>query len=94
MKKRGLVSAYTRKKYRVHSCKSNEAATPNLLSRNFNGQLPGACVVSDLTYVRVGAKWAYICILLELGAREIIGYSAGAYKNVTFIFYERSKSKL
>ena len=85
MKKRGLVSAYTRKKYRVHSCKSNEAAIPNLLNRDFNAQLPGACVVSDLTYVRVGAKWAYICILLELGAREIIGYSAGAYKNAELV---------
>ena len=81
MKKRGLVSAYTRKKYRVHSCKSNEAATPNLLSRNFNGQLPGACVVSDLTYVRVGAKWASICIRLELGAREIIAYTPAPHNN-------------
>ena len=85
MKKRGLVSAYTRKKYRVHASKSNEAAVPNLLDRNFNNQAPGACVVSDLTYVRVGAKWAYICILLDLGAREIIGYSGGAYKNADLV---------
>jgi len=80
MAKRGLVSAYTCKKYRVHSSKSNEAAIPNLLARDFNNQAPGACVVSDLTYVRVGTKWAYVCILLELGAREIIGQSAGAKK--------------
>ena len=31
MKKRGLVSAYTRKKYRVHASRSNESAVPNLL---------------------------------------------------------------
>ncbi len=42
-------------------------------------------MVSDLTYVRVGAKWAYICILLDLGAREIIGYSGGAYKNAELV---------
>ena len=42
-------------------------------------------MVSDLTYVRVGAKWAYICILLDLGAREIIGYSGGAYKNADLV---------
>ena len=86
MKKRGLVSAYTRKQYRVHASRSNEAAVPNLLDRNFNNQAPGACVVSDLTYVRVGAKWAYICILLDLGAREIIGYSGGAYKNADLVY--------
>jgi putative transposase len=85
MKKRGLVSAYTRKKYRIHASRSNEAAVPNLLDRDFNNQIPGACVVSDLTYVRVGARWAYICILLELGAREIIGFSAGANKNAELV---------
>ena len=86
MKKRGLVSAYTRKKYRVHASRSNEAAIPNLLDRKFNNQAPGTCVVSDLTYVRVGAKWAYICILLDLGTREIIGHSGGAYKNADLVY--------
>jgi transposase InsO family protein len=85
MKKRGLVSAYTRKKYRVHAVKSNEADIPNLLDRDFNSQAPGTCVVSDLTYVMVGAKWAYICILLDLGAREIIGCSAGEHKNADLV---------
>jgi len=41
--------------------------------------------VSDLTYVRVGTRWAYVCILLELGAREIIGQSAGANKNAELV---------
>jgi len=36
MKKRGLVSAYTRKKYRVHAAKVNEALVSNLLDRQFN----------------------------------------------------------
>ena len=85
MKQRGLVSAYTRKKYRVHASKVNEAPVANLLDREFSNKLPGACVVSDLTYVRVGAQWAYICILLDLGAREIIGYSAGAHKTAELV---------
>lgn len=41
MKKRGLESAHTRKKYRVHVSRSNEAAVPNLLDRDFNSQAPG-----------------------------------------------------
>jgi transposase InsO family protein len=85
MNKRGLVSAYTRKKYRVHSARSNESAVPNLLGRNFNGHVPGACVVSDLTYVQVGGRWSYICLLLDLGAREIIGYSAGPHKDAELV---------
>ena len=85
MKKLGLISAYTRKKYRIYFCKSNEAAIPNLLNRHFNGQRPGACAVRDLTYVRVGVKWSYICILRELGAREIIGHSASAYQDAELV---------
>ena len=85
MRKRGLVSVYTRKKYRAHATKCNEAAAPNLLARNFSGHVPGACVVSDLTYVRVGERWSYICLLLDLGAREIIGFSADKHKDAELV---------
>ena len=71
--------------YRVPAASSNEAAIPNLLDRDFNSRVPGSCMVSDLTYVRVGMRWAYICILVDLGAREIIGHSAGAYKNAELV---------
>jgi putative transposase len=60
--------------------RANEAPYANLLDREYNNRLPGACVVSDLTYIRVSVQWAYIFILLDLGAGEIIGYSAGTHK--------------
>ena len=85
MKKRGLKSAYTRKKYKNHNKKVNEAIAPNLLNRQFDGQDRLAAVVSDLTYVRVGQKWHYICILLDLHNREIIGYSSGAHKDAALV---------
>ena len=52
MHKYGLVSVYTKKKYRLHHQTCNEATVYNLLQRKFNEQKPNACVVSDLTYVR------------------------------------------
>ncbi|KAJ72902.1 ISSdy1, transposase OrfB [Enterococcus faecalis AZ19] len=36
--------------------------------------------VTDLIYVRVGGKWYYICFILDLFNREIIGYSCGRNK--------------
>ncbi len=36
--------------------------------------------VSDLTYVRVGSKWNYVCTLIDLYNREITGYSTGSNK--------------
>lgn len=37
-------------------------------------------IVTDLTYVRVGKKWHYIFLILDLFNREIIGYSCGEKK--------------
>lgn len=86
MKKRNLVSAYSISKFKVHKSSVNEAEIPNVFNRQFNQSVEYAAVVSDLTYVRVNYKWNYICLLVDLFNREIIGYSAGAYKNSELFF--------
>ena len=42
-------------------------------------------IVSDLTYVRVQQNWHYICVLVDLYNREIIGYSAGPHKDAVLV---------
>ena len=42
-------------------------------------------IVSDLTYVNVSGRWYYICILIDLFNREIIGYSCGAHKDANLV---------
>jgi putative transposase len=86
MKKRHLESAYSKSRFRVHTGKCNESPIPNELDRQFNGQSQYAAVVSDLTYVRVNYKWNYICILVDLFNREIIGYSAGRNKDTNLVY--------
>ena len=86
MKHLGLVSAYTRKRNRCGGDKKcNESAIPNLLDRQYNDQERLAAIVSDLTYVRVGRQWNYVCILLDLHNREIIGYSSGEHKDAVLV---------
>jgi transposase InsO family protein len=94
MKRRGLEPAYTRKKYRNHNKKCNESSVPNLLDRQFHGQKRLAVVVSDLTYVRVGQRWNYVCILLDLHNREIIGYSSGTQKDALLVQAAFAKVKV
>ncbi len=81
MRENNLVSGYSRKKYRPHSSKPNEAPLPNLLDRRFDGHAPHTHVVSDLTYVRTGRKWSYVCLLVDLYNREIVGHSVGNRKD-------------
>src|SRR5699024_8462338 len=81
MKEQGLVSKYTVAQFRVEKTSVNESDVGNLLNREFHSQEPFKVIVSDLTYVRVQQKWHYICVLVDLYNREIIGYSAGANKD-------------
>lgn len=85
MKENALVSNYTVAQYKVQSKGCNESKTDNLLDRKFDERAELEVAVSDLTYVRVGNKWNYVCSLVDLSNREIIGYSAGPKKDASLI---------
>ena len=85
MKANGLVSRYTIAQFKPRVDRCNESKTANLVKRNFKHQEQLNVVVSDLTYVRVGMSWHYICILIDLFNREIIGYSSGRNKDASLV---------
>ena len=85
MKQEGLVSSYTVAQFKVHKTTCNESRVANLVDRKFNDRQPLGVVVSDLTYVRVAGQWNYICVLVDLFNREIIGYSAGKNKDANLV---------
>ena len=87
------MSAYTIKKYRHYKDKVNNEVQPNLLDRQFDEKAPYEVVVSDLTYVRVGSERNYICILLDLYNREIVGYSCGKHKDAKLVYDAFAKIK-
>ena len=80
MAENGLVSLYTTKKRKEEKSGCNEEKIENKLDRQFDDKERHNVVVSDLTYVKVKNKWHYICTLIDLYNREIIGYSAGENK--------------
>ena len=55
---------YTLKKYRKTKDNTNNDAVSNLVAREFDHRKEFEVIVSDLTYVRVGNNWNYICVLL------------------------------
>lgn len=57
------------------------SAQMNELNREFQQELAKKVIVSDLTYIRVKNKWHYICVLMNLFNREIIGFSTGSRKD-------------
>lgn len=85
MKENGLVSACSKAKFKAHAGKTNETDAPNVVARGFDGRAPHSHVVSDLTYVRVGAKWNYVCLLIDLCNREIVGHAAGERRDARLV---------
>ena len=85
MKQEGLVSSYAVAQFKPHVDKCNESNIANVVNREFNEQPQYNVVVSDLTYVRVGMSWNYICVLIDLFNREIIGFSAGRSKDAQLV---------
>ena len=46
----------------------------NLLAREFVTDHPNQIWVSDITYFKVSGYWVYLCIILDLYSRKIVGY--------------------
>lgn len=46
----------------------------NLLAREFTTDRPNKIWISDITYFKVSGYWVYLCIILDLFSRKIVGY--------------------
>ncbi|MFA8440175.1 IS3 family transposase [Pueribacillus sp. YX66] len=85
MNEQGLVSKYTVAQFKPRKTTVNESEIGNVLNCKFNQDKELKVIVSDLTYVRVKQNWHYICVLVDLYNREIIGYSAGPNKSTGLV---------
>lgn len=81
MNQEGLIGAYARKKCKPRAAKASEAEAPNVLDREFDGRPPHTHIVGDFAYVRVGGEWNYVCLLVDLHNREIVGRAASGRKD-------------
>ena len=85
MKRRGMAGAYARRTSEPHKTRADGAGLTNILDREFDGHGPRTHLASDLTYVRVGGKWAYACLLIGLANRGITGHSAGRARDASLV---------
>ena len=63
----------------------NEESVRNVLNREFEADKEMSVLVSDLTYVKVGYRWNYVCFLIDLYNREIVVWSVGAQKDAALV---------
>ena len=69
------LRSQTVKKYVVTTdSKHNEPVAPNLLNREFTVSAPNTAWVSDITYLKVGRRWHYLTIFIDLFSRIVVGW--------------------
>ena len=77
MKENGL-GAKKRKSFRITTqSKKGQYIAPNLLERNFSADSANQVWVSDITYVLTVEGWLYLCVILDLHSRRVVGWSMG-----------------
>lgn len=54
--------------------KQQQYKKQNLLERQFTADHPNQIWVSDITYFKVKNYWVYLCIILDLYSRKIVGW--------------------
>ena len=76
MKKLG-IEAKRQKKYRPCTTDSRheQKVAPNLLNRDFQAKKVAEKWVSDITYLKVGRSWNYLCTVIDLADRAVVGWS-------------------
>jgi putative transposase len=75
MKENG-IAVRRRKKFQVVSKAVKEEETlNNILDRNFKPDRPNKAWVSDITYIETRSGWLFLCVIIDLFSRKVVGWS-------------------
>ena len=69
----------------VRSNSSDTEACYNHLQQKFNQKAPNLVWVSDITYIKAGGIWYYLCIVMDLFSRKVISWHISSKANVELV---------
>ena len=80
-------SAVLKPVFRVQTTDSDHElpVAPNLLNQNFTVKEINKIWASDITYIRVGNSWLYLCVILDLANREVVGWNLAKRMDARFV---------
>ena len=67
----------------------------NHLQQNFSQKSPNLVWASDITYMKAGGKWYYLCIVMDLYSRKVIAWhiSASADSELVITAFQKAYEK-
>jgi len=63
----------------------NKKASPNLLNRTFTVNVPDSVWVSDISYIHTAEGFLYLCIVMDLFSRKIVGWSIADHMRTSMV---------
>jgi transposase InsO family protein len=76
MHAQGLIPVTQRRRVNTTDSKHDLAVFPNLLRQNFTTDGVNRAWVSDFTYIPTDEGWLYLCSVLDLYSRRVVGWAA------------------
>ena len=62
-------------KHRYKKAGGAHTAEPNLLTHQFTPDSPNQVWSGDVTYIWAGSRWVYLAVVLDLYARQVVGWA-------------------
>lgn len=75
MKENGIKGRQKRRFKVTTDSRHDYPVAPNLLNRHFKVMQPNTYWVSDITYVWTMEGWLYLCVIIDLFSRIVVGWS-------------------
>ncbi len=75
MQQSNLKPVWKRKFVHTTDRRQDMPVAANILARQFDPVAPNTAFVSDITYIRTGAGWLYLAIVLDLFSRKVVGWA-------------------
>jgi putative transposase len=85
MREAGLVTKYQKKFVTTTKSLHAHGVADNVLNREFEAQKPNQKWVSDVTYLPTTEGWLYLCVILDLFSRRVIGWSFSTTLETTVV---------
>ncbi len=90
MKRQELMCLYNKsKKYKKFNC--NKSDIPNVVNRRFKSS---GIISSDLTYIKLGQQFYYLCFMIDTSTKEIISHSFSKHKDSQIVINALKKIDL
>lgn len=81
MAKDGLYGVPQRRQWRKKGSGARPTFVRNHLERDFAALEPNTKWVTDITYIRTAQGWLYLCVVLDLHGKKVVGWSMSSIQD-------------